>query len=107
MNLFVATVLLYPLLLIGIGLWRARTIKNHADFMVAGRSLPVAFLVGSLVCTWVGSGTLFGGAGLAYRSGISALWFSGGAWVGLVGVYFIAPRVRRLAQFTVPDMLEM
>jgi SSS family solute:Na+ symporter/sodium/proline symporter len=74
--------------------------------MVAGRSLPAWVLVGTLVCTWVGSGTLFGGAGLAYRSGLSALWFSIGAWGGLIGVYFIAPRVRRLSSYTVPDILE-
>lgn len=103
---FVATVLLYPLVLIGLGLWRARAITTHADFMVAGRSLPAYILAGSLVCTWVGSGTLFGGAGLAFRSGLSALWFSIGAWLGLVAVYFMAPRVRRLAQYTVPDILE-
>ena len=103
---FVSTVLLYPLVLIGLGLWRARTITTHADFMVAGRSLPAYVLVGSLVCTWVGAGTLFGGAGLAFRSGLSALWFSIGAWLGLVAVYFMAPRVRRLAQYTVPDILE-
>ena len=100
------TVLGYPIILIGIGIWRSRSITNHADFMVAGRTLPAWVLVGSLVCTWVGAGTLFGGAGLAYRSGISALWFSIGAWLGLVAVYFMAPRVRRLAQYTVPDILE-
>ncbi|MFT5142679.1 MAG: SSS family solute:Na+ symporter [Rhodothermales bacterium] len=104
--LFIATVFLYPLALIGIGVWRGRNVRSHADFMVAGRSLSAKALVGTLVCTWVGSGTLFGGAGLAYRSGLSALWFSAGAWLGLVGVYHMAPRVRRLAQYTVPDILE-
>jgi SSS family solute:Na+ symporter/sodium/proline symporter len=63
-------------------------------------------LVGTLVCTWIGSGSLFGGAGLAYRSGISELWFSFGGWVGLILAYFLAGRVRRIAQYTVPDLLE-
>ena len=74
--------------------------------MVAGRSVPVLMLVGTLVCTWIGSGSLFGGAGLAFRSGISELWFSSGGWVGLIVAYFIAARVRRIAQYTVPDILE-
>jgi SSS family solute:Na+ symporter len=104
--IYTITVLAYPLILIGIGIWRSRAVRTHADFMVAGRSLPAWMLVGSLVCTWVGSGTLFGGAGLAYRSGLSALWFSIGAWAGLVGVYFLAPRVRKLSKYTVPDILE-
>jgi SSS family solute:Na+ symporter/sodium/proline symporter len=99
-------VLLYPLILIGVSVWQTRSIKSHADFMVAGRGVPVLLLVGTLVCTWVGSGSLFGGAGLAYRVGIAELWFSFGGWLGLVVAFFLAPRVRRIAQYTVPDLLE-
>jgi SSS family solute:Na+ symporter/sodium/proline symporter len=106
MNLLVAVVFAYPLILIAISLWRSRKVKSHADFMVAGRAVPVLLLVGTLVCTWIGSGSLFGGAGLAYRTGIAELWFSFGAWVGLVVAYFIAGRVRRIAEYTVPDLLE-
>lgn len=106
MNLLVAVVLTYPLILIGVSIWRSRAVKGHDDFMVAGRSVPVALLVGTLVCTWIGSGSLFGGAGLAFRSGIAELWFSFGGWIGLLVAYFLAGRVRRIAQYTVPDLLE-
>ncbi len=106
MNLLVAVVLIYPIILVGVSLWRSRSVKSHADFMVAGRSVPVPLLVGTLVCTWIGSGSLFGGAGLAYRTGIAELWFSFGGWAGLLVAYFIAGRVRRIAQYTVPDLLE-
>ncbi|MBE0593142.1 MAG: sodium:solute symporter family protein, partial [Gemmatimonadales bacterium] len=106
MTPFVAVVLAYPLALIGVSLWRSRKVKSHDDFMVAGRAVPVYMLVGTLVCTWIGSGSLFGGAGLAYRTGIAELWFSFGAWMGLIVAYFIAGRVRRIAQYTVPDLLE-
>ncbi len=74
--------------------------------MVAGRNVPVALLVGTLICTWIGSGSLFGGAGLAYRTGIAELWFSFGAWVGLLVAFYLAPRVRSIAKYTVPDLLE-
>jgi len=106
MNLLVAVVILYPLILIGIGIWRSRSVKSHEDFMVAGRKVPVALLVGTLVCTWIGSGSLFGGAGLAYRSGIAELWFSSGGWLGLILAFYLAPRVRKIAKYTVPDLLE-
>jgi solute:Na+ symporter, SSS family len=106
MSLLVLVVIGYPILLLGISLWRSRKVKSHADFMVAGRDVPVLLLVGTLVCTWIGSGSLFGGAGLAYRVGIAELWFSFGAWMGLVVAYFLAGRVRRIAQYTVPDLLE-
>ena len=66
--LLVAVVVGYPLALVGVSLWRSKGVKSHEDFMVAGRNVPVALLVGTLVCTWIGSGSLFGGAGLAYRT---------------------------------------
>ena len=106
MNFLVAVVFAYPLTLIAVSLWRSRGVKSHEDFMVAGRNVPVILLVGTLVCTWIGSGSLFGGAGLAYRTGIAELWFSFGAWMGLVVAYFIAGRVRHIAEYTVPDLLE-
>ncbi|HUF10387.1 MAG TPA: hypothetical protein VMO47_13790, partial [Rhodothermales bacterium] len=106
MNWFVVVVLLYPTALVAVSLLRSRSVKSHADFMVAGRTVAVPLLVGTLVCTWIGSGSLFGGSGLAYRTGIAALWFSSGAWIGLICVYFIAHRVRAIAQYTVPDILE-
>jgi len=104
--LFVSTILVYVAVLLGVAIWKSRATKTHDDFVVAGRSVPVPLLVGTLVCTWIGSGSLFGGAGLAYRTGIAELWFSFGAWVGLLAAYFLAGRVRRIAQYTVPDLLE-
>ena len=106
MSIYLFVVVFYPAILLGISLWRSRSVKSHEDFMVAGRNVPVPLLIGTLVCTWIGSGSLFGGAGLAYRSGIAELWFSFGGWVGLIVAYFLAGRVRRIAQYTVPDLLE-
>ena len=106
MNLLVVVVILYPLILLSISVYRARSVTSHDDFMVAGRSVPVYMLVGTLVCTWIGSGSLFGASGLAYSVGISELWFSSGAWIGLIVAYFLAGRVRRIADYTVPDLLE-
>ena len=106
MNVLFVVVIIYPLILVGVSVWRSRQVKSHEDFMVAGRSVPVALLVGTLVCTWIGSGSLFGGAGLAFRTGIAELWFSFGGWIGLLVAFFIAGRVRRIAQYTVPDLLE-
>lgn len=100
-------VIVYVAVLVVIGARRNRYAKTGDDFLVAGRTLPARVLVFSLLATWIGSGSLFGGAGLGYRSGFSALWQSAGAWVGIALVYFIAPRVRRLAQYTVPDILEL
>ena len=100
-------VLLYLSILVLVGGFRSRRVKTGDDFLVAGRTLPARVLVFTLLATWVGSGSLFGGAGLGYRVGFPALWQSAGAWIGIALVYFIAPRVRRIAQYTVPDILEL
>ena len=104
--IYAYVVMSYVLLLVGISVYKSRTVKTDEDFMVAGRGVPVYMLVATLVCTWIGSGSLFGTAGLTFRTGISELWFSAGAWIGILVVYMIAARVRRIAQYTLTDLLE-
>ncbi|MDJ0655760.1 MAG: sodium:solute symporter family protein [Xanthomonadales bacterium] len=103
---YIIVVSAYVLMLLGISVYKSRSVKSEEDFMVAGRSVPVYMLVATLVCTWIGSGSLFGTAGLTFRTGISELWFSAGAWIGILVVYMIAARVRRIAQYTLTDLLE-
>jgi SSS family solute:Na+ symporter/sodium/proline symporter len=104
--IYVVTISLYLAFMVAVSIWRSRQVRTQDDFMVAGRGVSTIFLVGTLVCTWIGSGSLFGGAGRAFRNGFSALWMSAGAWVGIALVWFLAHRVRRIAQYTVPDILE-
>ena len=96
----------YLILLISVIIYKSRSVKSEEDFVVAGRGFPVYLLVCTLVCTWIGSGSLFGTAGLSFRSGFGELWFSAGAWVGIVVIYFIAERVRKISKFTLTDLLE-
>ena len=106
MSIYLLAVIGYLAALAAVGVWRARFVRTGDDFLVASRSLPARVLVLTLLSTWIGSGSLFAGAGLGYRAGFPALWQSAGAWAGILLVYFFAPRVRRLAQYTVPDILE-
>jgi SSS family solute:Na+ symporter/sodium/proline symporter len=100
-------ILVYLAVLVGLGIYQARKLETGDDFLVAGRTLPWHVLVFTLLATWIGSGSLFGGAGLGYRAGFPALWQSAGAWTGIALVYFLAPRVRRIAKYTMPDILEL
>ncbi len=92
--------------LVAVTVYKTIGIKNKADFMVAGRSLPWYVLVFTLLSSWIGAGSLFGGAENAYRNGFASLWQPAGGWLGLIVIAFIAGRARRFAQFTVPDLLE-
>jgi len=85
---------------------KTRSVKNQADFLVAGRKLPWPVLVFTLLSSWIGAGSLFAGGENAYRNGFAALWQPAGGWAGLVVIALIAGRARRFAQFTVPDLLE-
>jgi SSS family solute:Na+ symporter len=106
MDPYIIAVTVYLAILMGVGIYKSRSIKTQDDFMVAGRKTSTIFLVGTLVSTWIGSGSLFGGAGLAFRMGFSQLWMSAGAWLAIIIVYFLAHRVRRIAEYTVSDILE-
>jgi SSS family solute:Na+ symporter/sodium/proline symporter len=93
--------------LCGVTIIKTRSVKNQADFLVAGRKLPWPVLVFTLLSSWIGAGSLFAGAENAYRNGFAALWQGAGGWVGLIVIALIAGRARRFAQFTVPDLLEV
>ncbi len=103
---YIITILLYLLFLFVFGLRYAKRLKKKEDFLVAGRSLTAPVLVGTLLATWIGSGDIFSVSDLSYNHGYSALIGSAGGWIGIIIVFFIAGRVRRFGQFTVPDILE-
>ena len=106
MNLFAIVLGLIVLALLSVSIARLGKVKTKADYLVAGRSLPAFVLVFTLLSSWIGSGSLLGGAENAYKHGFAALWQSAGGWAGLALIYFIAPRARKFAQFTIPDLLE-
>ncbi|MEO6966003.1 MAG: sodium:solute symporter family protein [Acidobacteriaceae bacterium] len=97
---------LIVLILLVVSLAQLRGVKTKADYLLAGRSLPAFVLVFTLLSSWIGAGSLFAGAENAYRNGFAALWQPAGGWAGLPLIYFIAPRARKFAQYTIPDLLE-
>lgn len=105
-QLYAVVLVLIVVTLLSVALYRTSRVKTKADYLVAGRSLPAFVLVLTLLTSWIGAGSLFAGAENAYRNGFAALWQPAGGWLGLLLIYFIAPRARKFAQFTLPDLLE-
>jgi SSS family solute:Na+ symporter/sodium/proline symporter len=105
-SLYIILLVVIAVILMGVSLFRASLVKTKADYLVAGRSLPAIVLVFTLLSSWIGAGSLFAGAENAYKNGFAALWQPAGGWLGLLLIYFIAPRARKFAQFTIPDLLE-
>ena len=105
-SLYAVLLLVIAVALLGVSVYRSFLVKTKADYLVAGRTLPAIVLVFTLLSSWIGAGSLFAGAENAYRNGFAALWQPAGGWLGLLLIYFIAPRARKFAQFTIPDLLE-
>src|SRR6202789_446295 len=106
MNLYAIVLAVIVLTLLAVSIARLGKVKTKADYLVAGRSLPAFVLVFTLLSSWIGSGSLLAGAENAYNHGFAALWQGGGGWAGLLLIYFIAPRARKLAQLFLPDLLQ-
>ena len=106
-QLYVVVLAAIVVVLLSVAIYRTFQVKTKADYLVAGRSLPAVVLVLTLLTSWIGAGSLFAGAENAYKNGFAALWQPAGGWLGLLLIYFIAPRARKFAQFTLPDLLEV
>jgi solute:Na+ symporter, SSS family len=106
MTLYIVVLAIIVVTLLGVSLARLGRVKTKADYLVAGRQLGAFVLVFTLLSSWVGSGSLLGGAENAYKHGFAALWQAAGGWGGLLLILFIAPRARKFAQYTIPDLLE-
>ncbi|TKV28571.1 sodium:solute symporter family protein [Arthrobacter sp. NamB2] len=100
----------YILLMVLVGAWfsRRKKVADGEDFMLAGRSLPAPVLAGTLLATFVGSGSIIGGASFVYTYGpVAGIFFFAGTVVGIICLYFMATKVRRLSHHTIPEMLEV
>jgi SSS family transporter len=54
----IASVILYLLVTIAIGLWAAKRVHNAKDYVVAGRSLPLYMNTATVFATWFGAETV-------------------------------------------------
>ena len=98
-------ILLYLFTLIGIGVYKANKIKTQSDFSIAGRSLTPWVLVGTMLATWMGTGSILGNAGKTYETGLAALILPIGSVLGIIILTQIAGKVRNYEKFTVPEIL--
>jgi len=110
-NLQLAFLIGYSILLIVLGLAVGRLVKSTGVFFVAGRKLSPALLFATLLAANIGAGSTVGATGLGYRDGLSAWWWVGSAGIGsLFLAFWIGPKIWRIAYDhdlrTVGDYLE-
>jgi SSS family transporter len=56
--MLIASVALYLLITIAIGLWAAQRVSNSRDYLLAGRSLPLYMSAATVFATWFGAETV-------------------------------------------------
>ena len=98
----------YLLAMVALGVYFGKKTKDTKDdFLLAGRRLPRIVLVGTLLATWFGGGTVIGAANFIYARGPWAgILFFIGAPIGALCLMWLAPKIRKMAKYTVPEILE-
>jgi solute:Na+ symporter, SSS family len=110
-TLHLALLIIYSLTVVGLGIWSARYVRTSSAFFVAGRSLGPGLIFASFLAANIGAGATVNVAGIAYREGLSAWWWSGSAGLAsFLLAFFVGPRLWVLANehgfYTTGDFLE-
>lgn len=106
MNIHALVLGTYLLALMFIGFIGVRKVSTQEDFSVAGRSLSTFVLFGTMLATWIGTGSIFGNAEKTYEVGISAFIIPLGSLAGIAILSLLAARARGLREITIQDLLE-
>jgi SSS family solute:Na+ symporter len=100
-------IVVYFIVIIGIGVWSRRRAGGQNGFFVANRQGTLPLITGSLVATAVGGSAVVGMAGLGFAQGLTGAWW---LLVGSIGLLilgaFFARRVRGAALYTLPELVE-
>ena len=103
--IYLVSILVYLFLLTGIGVYKSRQVKTQADFAVAGRSLSPWVMVCTMLAVWIGTGSIVGNAGQAYRDGMAALILPIGTFIGMILLSLIARKARAIEVSSVPEII--
>ncbi len=101
-------IVVFALLLIAVGYYFSRNIKNMESYYLGNRSLPWSLIVGTLVASWYGGVGTVGSVEYAAIYGLSAwaVW-SIAAHIGRMPLaLWVGPRIHIRTDITVPDLLE-
>ncbi len=103
----VVIVILYLIVMMGVGVIASRRVKSSSDFALAGRNLGPWLIAGTLAATNIGGGTSLGITEKAFGEwGFSAIWYVITAAIAFLVLAWIAPRLRRTSAVTISDFFE-
>jgi solute:Na+ symporter, SSS family len=103
--MLIASVVLYLLITIAIGLWAARRVHNSKDYVVAGRSLPLYMNTATVFATWFGAESVLSVSVEFSKSGLGGIIadpFGSSMCLVIVAVFF-ARAFYRMDLLTIGD----
>lgn len=101
-------VAIYVVLMLVVGAYAAKKTHTAAEFIVAGRNMPMFLLTATIIATWFGGGTMMGVSGSAYDDGLLGVIadpFGATLALFLIGLFF-ARFMRRLRLLTYVEIVD-
>jgi SSS family transporter len=98
-------ILSYAIIMILIGVYAARKVKNSEDYVLAGRSLPFYMALSTVFATWFGSESILGASSKFAEGGFSNVLedpFGAGLCLIIAGIFFNR-KLYRLKFLTIGD----
>lgn len=110
-NAYILAVLgVYFCFMLAIGIWARRSHDSASGYFLAGRRLPYWVAAFSMNATGESAWLILGLSGVAYLTGVQALWVVAGEVLGVAAAWLLVARrlnaaSRESATITVPDFL--
>lgn len=96
---------LYFLIVILIGIFSYKKVKNNKDFFIAGKNAGIFQVSGSLLASILGSSAIIGSVDFAYVSGWAGSWLMLCAAFGLILLYPLTKYIKNFQGYNLPNML--
>lgn len=106
-----AIIAVYLLVMVSIGVYFIRRVKNSGDYYVAGRSFGPMVLMATVCATIIGGSGLMGRAGVAYSSGFKAIITAVPYLLGMLIFSGVSGRISDIGMkyniTSIPELFEM
>lgn len=95
----------YAIVLLAVSLHASRRVRTEADYVVAGRGLPLVLMAGTLLATWFDAATLFAASNAAREQGLLGVTLNPFAAAGalVVAGLLVARPLWKMQLFTMAD----
>lgn len=99
-------ILAYLLVVVLYGLYISKKkVKKSKDFATGGQSLPLIIVLGTLIATWFGGGSITGCSNIVYTRGIiPGLVYQYATPIGLILVFLLAGRIRATEETSIAGL---